>query len=110
MSSKPRPTGLLQAMLNPKPGQGSEAPSPAPGSSAPANDQAPEAVPVQPVAPKPTAGQEASHKKPNRVQVLVRMNEEHRHLLQLVAWEKRTTVQDLAEEVLLDILRRHGKI
>jgi hypothetical protein len=38
------------------------------------------------------------------------MNEEHRHLLQGIAWQKRTTVQELVEEQLLDILRRYGKI
>jgi hypothetical protein len=99
-SARPKLTGALANLMNPKPGQGvGQGAEPPAASPPPANDPALAA-----------AGQLPEAEKPKRVQVLVRMNEEHRHLLQGIAWQKRTTVQELVEEQLLDILRRYGKI
>jgi hypothetical protein len=111
-SARPKLTGALANLMNPKPGQGvGQGAEPPAASPPPANDPAVAAAGQPPEAEKPTTiGEGASKKKPKRVQVLVRMNEEHRHLLQGIAWQKRTTVQELVEEQLLDILRRYGKI
>lgn len=86
MASKPRPSlTSLTTMLATKP----------------AATQAPEAPPPSParIAAKETDG---------RVQVLVRMTPAERKALRRIALDQDTTVQSLVEDLLRDLIARHG--
>lgn len=87
MASKPRPSlTSLGPMLATKP-------SPAP---------APEAAPTPPSLGRP------ARETDGRVQVLVRMTPAERKALRRIALDQDTTVQSLVEDLLRDLIGRHG--
>lgn len=87
MATKPRPSlASLGTMLSAKPAPAPAA-DPAPATAAPARQ-----------------GRETD----GRVQVLVRMTPAERKALRRIALDKDTTVQALVEDVLRDLITRHG--
>lgn len=69
-------------------------------------DQAP--APAAPPEHEPQPQQPAGPAHGGRVQVLVRMLPKERKALRRIALDQDRTVQDLVEEAIRDILRRHG--